>query len=157
MAIHFLVRTYIVSQKCLKRIYLAPGRPGRGVFPLRTPLFPSYLFLSMSDSDRFWECLHPRLPKIKSPHWCILVSTHYLPLSLFKWFLCVLPILSQLVGDSLLITRLAGEMWWMVVVNLPCMRQCVWRMTTLPLVNVDQQKFDSHICTIKVAPLATVY
>lgn len=27
-----------------------------------------------------------------------------------------------------------------MVVNLPCMQQCVWRMTTLPLVNVDQQK-----------------
>lgn len=87
------------------------------------------------------------------------MSTHYLPLPIFKWFLCVLSILSQLVGDSLfkIITRLAGVMWGMVVVNLPCMQQCVWRMTTLPLVNVDQQKFDSYICTIKVAPLATVY
>lgn len=47
MAIHFLVHTYIVSQECLKRTYLAPGRPVRGLFLLRTPLI-SVLFVSFN-------------------------------------------------------------------------------------------------------------
>lgn len=56
-------------------------------------------------------------PKIRSLHWCILVSTHYLPLSLFKWFLCVLSILSQLVGDSLLKIITNPNTHWSNVVN----------------------------------------